>query len=135
LRSLGEAPFAVRGVTLGEPHPSPSKRRAGDQGLALESHRHQPQLFGGRAGSVDVAGRELDLHLRLEKGCPVQAAVRRPLLRWHSQGSLERVSYRRGRRGHVSFGQVHERETRLGIPSGAMCGEQGLLGAFDVSLT
>ena len=48
--------------------------------------------------------------------------------------ALEGVSDGGGRSGHVSLGQTHQRETRLGIPPGAMGGQQGFLRARDVSL-
>jgi len=66
-------------------------------------------------------------------GAPLQIAVGRPLLERHPRWLVERVSDRRGRRGCVSLGQPHERETGLRIPAGAMSSQKGLLGAFDVS--
>jgi hypothetical protein len=59
-------PLRVRHVSLGEPHPSPRQGRAGDQRLALEAGGHPLQLVGRGTGSAEVAGRDLDLHLRLE---------------------------------------------------------------------
>jgi len=134
-RSFGKEPLPVRRIALGEPHPSVSKGRAGDQRLALESVGHELQFVGGRAGAVDVAGRDLDLDLRLEERRPLQVGVRWSLPRGHPQGVLERVSYRGRRRGYVSLGQTYQRQTGLGIPAGYMSGQQGLFRAFDVSFS
>ena len=102
--------------------------------FALEAGGNELQLVSGRPRPVDVAGRDLDLDLRLEQRRPLQVAVRWSLLGWHPQGALEGVSYRGGRRGHVALGQTHQREARLRIPPGAMGAQQGFLGAGDVSL-
>src|SRR5918994_7182953 len=82
---------------------------------------------------VEVAGRDLDLDLRLEQRRTLKVGVGWPLLRGHPQGALERVSYGGGRRGDLSLGQAHQRETGLGIPPGAMSGQQGLLRPVDLS--
>jgi pimeloyl-ACP methyl ester carboxylesterase len=55
---------------------------AGDQRPALEPSRHTSQLVGGRSRSSVVAGRDLDLDLRLEQWCPLQIGVRR----YHKRG-------------------------------------------------
>ena len=108
--------------------------RAGDQRLALEPGGDELQLVGGRSRSVEVAGRNLDLDLRLEQRRPPQLGVGRQLLRGHVQGVLERVADGGGRRGHVALGETHQRETGLRIPPGAMSGQEGFLRAVDVSL-
>ena len=118
-RGFGAQPLGVGWIALREPHPSVSMGRAGDQRLALEPGGHPSQLVGGRARSSDVAGRDLDLDLRLQQWRPLQLAVRRTLLEGHPHRMLERVSDRRGRRGCVALGQPHERETGLRIPAGA----------------
>jgi hypothetical protein len=46
---------------------------------------------------------------------------------------IEGIADGGNRARRVSLGQPHQRETRLGIPPGAMCGQQGFLGACDVS--
>ena len=65
-RRFGAEPLPVRGIALGKSHPAFSKSRAGDQRLTVESRGHELQFLGGPAGPVDVAGRNLDLYLRLE---------------------------------------------------------------------
>jgi hypothetical protein len=115
-------------------HPSASQRSRGGQRLVLEAGGHQLQLVGGRSSTADVAGRDLDLHLRLEQRGSLQIGVGRSFLRRHPQRTLECVPDRGSRDGRVSLGQAHERETRLGVPSGAMTGQQGVLRAREISL-
>ena len=131
---FGEGLFRARRIAVGEPHPSASEGGAGGQRFALEPGGDELQLVGGRSGPADVAGRDLDLDLRLEQRRALQVGVRWSLLRRHPQGALEGVSDGGGRGGHVSLGQTHQRETRLGIPPGAMSGQQRFLRAGDVSL-
>ena len=131
---FGQGLFRARRVAVGEPHPSAGEGGAGDQRFALESGGDELQFVGGRSGPVDVAGRDLDLDLRLEQRRALQVGVRWSLLGRHPQGALEGVSDRGRRGGRVSLGQTHQRETRLGIPPGAMSGQQGFLRAGDVSL-
>ena len=132
-RGFGAEPLCVRRSALCESHPPVSMGCAGDQRPALEPSGHASQLVGGRARSSDVAGRDLDLDLRLEQWRALQIGVRRPLLEGHAHRMLERVSDRRGRGGYVPLGEPHERETGLRIPAGAMSGQKRFLGAFDVS--
>ena len=108
---------ARRGVALGEPHPSSGEGGAGDQRLALESGGDELQLVGGRSGPVDVAGRDLDLDLRLEQRRALQVGVR-----WRSfdgtrkgRSSASRIEAAAMR--HVSSGQLHQRETGLRDPT------------------
>ena len=82
---------------------------------------------------ADVAGRDLDLHLRLEQRRALQVGVGWPLLRGHPHGTFDGISYGGSRGGHVALGQTHQRESRLRIPSGAVSGQQGFLGTCDVS--
>jgi hypothetical protein len=63
---LGQGLFCVGRIAVGEPHPSSSKRGAGDQRFALESSGYELQLVGGRSGPGDVPDRDLDLDLCLE---------------------------------------------------------------------
>ena len=63
-------------IALRQAYPPSSEARARDECLALESVGHELQLVGGRAGSIDVAGRDLDLDLRLEQRRPLQLCVR-----------------------------------------------------------
>ncbi len=51
------------------------------------------------------------------------------------EGALERVSDGGRGQGYVSLGQTYQRQTGLRIPAGAVCGQQGLLRAFDVPLS
>ena len=90
-RSLEQSRL-LRRVTLGETHPSVSKRRA----------RHQCLLWN-RAATSPIRRRLSGLGRRcrprsrsrlcLEERRPLQLGVRRQLLRGYPQGSLERVSY------------------------------------------
>ena len=89
---FGQGLFRARRIAVGEPHPSAGEGGAGDQRLALESGGDELQLVGGRSGPADVAGRDLDLDLRLEQRRALQVGVRWPLLRRHPQGALEGVS-------------------------------------------
>ena len=91
------------------------------------------QLSGSRSGPLEVAGRDLDLDLRLEQGRPTKVGVRRELLRRHPHGILERIPDGGGRQRHVPLGQPHQGQAGLWVPSGAVSGEQGLLGAVDVA--
>ena len=107
---------------------------AGDQCFALESGRDEVELVGGRAGPVEVAGRDRDLDLRLEQRGALQVGVRWSFLGRHPQRVLEGVSDRRCRSGDVTLGQPHEGETRLRIPPGTMSSQQGLLCSGDIAL-
>ena len=64
-RGIGAIPLRLGRVALGELHPSPSQRRAGDQGLALESGGRPLELVGRGPRAVGVAGCDLDLDLRV----------------------------------------------------------------------
>ena len=75
LRGLGAEPFRGRRLAGRKAHPPLSEGRAGQQRLALEPRGHPSQLVGGRSRSRDVAGRDLDLDLRLEQWRPLQIGV------------------------------------------------------------
>ena len=92
------------------------------------------QLGGGGACPADVAGRDRDLDLRLQQRRALQLGVRWSLLRRHPHRVLEGVPDGGGRRGGVSSGEMHQREARLGVPPGAVSGQQRFLGARDVAL-
>ena len=125
--------FRGRRIALGQAYPPASEARARDECLAVESVGHELQLVGGCAGSIDVAGCDLDLDLRLEQRCPLQLGVWWQLLRGDSWRTVERVLYEGRRGGDVSSRQLDERETGLRIPPGLMRGQQRLLGSVDVS--
>src|SRR5687768_13246446 len=57
----------------------------------------------------------------------LQVGVRWSLLRRHAERALERVTDGGHGGGRISSRQAHQCEIRLGIPSGAMTGQQGLL--------
>src|SRR5687767_4607297 len=90
IRGANIAPLLCRGlevsdgasrVAVCQAHPCVSKGRAGAKRLALKQRGNLPELLGSRPGLNEIAGRDLDLHLRLEKRCATQFRVRRPLLR------------------------------------------------------
>ncbi len=74
-RSLRKEPFPSCRVALGEPHSCFGERGARDQSVALETSRPELQLVGGRAGSVDLSRRDLDLDLRLEQRRALEMGV------------------------------------------------------------
>jgi Transposase IS116/IS110/IS902 family len=131
---VGQGLFRFRRITVSEPHPSPGEGGACGQRLVLVPGRDDLQLVGGRPGPTEVARRDRDLDLGFEQRRPLQGGVRWALPRRHSQGAVEGVPDGGGRGGRVPLGQAHQREARLGIPAGAMSGQQGVLGARDVSL-
>ena len=63
---FGQELLCTRHIAVGEPQPSSSVGRAGDQSLALEPGGYELQLVGGRSSPSDVAGGDGDLDLRLE---------------------------------------------------------------------
>ncbi len=77
---FGEGQLRARRIALGEPHAASSEGGAGHERLALESGGDKLQLVGGRSSPVDVAGRDLDLDLRLEQRGALKVAVRWSLL-------------------------------------------------------
>ena len=110
------APRRPRSPSASRTLPS-SEGRAGDQRLALEPGGDELQLVGGRAGPVDVAGRDLDLDLRLEQRRALQVGVRWPLLGGHPQRMLERVSDGRGRRRRRLLGPAARARDRAADPT------------------
>ena len=85
-RRFREELFRRLGIALGEAYPPSREGRARDERLAVESVGDDLQLVGGRAGSIDLAGRDLDLDLRLEQRRPPQLRVRWQLLRRDTRG-------------------------------------------------
>ena len=77
---FGQGPLRGRRIALGQAYASVGEGGACGECLAVESVGDKLQLVGGCAGSIDVAGGDFDLDLRLEQRRSLQLGVRRSFL-------------------------------------------------------
>ena len=125
----------VSRIALGEVKAAARRRGAGSERLTLEDGGHFLQLVYRPAGSREVASRNRDLHLSVEKRCPSQLRIGWQLLRRDGRRMVERIADGGRRQRHFSPGQMHQSKSRLRIPPNLVSLEERLVRSLDVTPT